>query len=64
MEPKAGIKSTEFWLSLSAVIVGAFMASGIFPADHIAVKVAGIVATVLASLGYTWSRTQAKKGPK
>ncbi len=53
---KSGFRTSEFWLSLAAVIVGAFLASGIFPSDHWAVKVAGIAAIGLGAMGYSVSR--------
>lgn len=31
--PKPGYKTTEFWLSFAAIIVGAVQASGIVPAE-------------------------------
>lgn len=59
---KPGYRSTEFWLGLAAVLIGAFLASGILPSDHWAIKVCGILAVALASLGYSISRGQAKSG--
>ena len=60
-EPKTGYKTTEFWLSFAAMIVGAALASGVFPTESGAERVLGLAATVLASLGYTASRTMVKK---
>ncbi|MFH1184529.1 MAG: hypothetical protein V1755_05760 [Chloroflexota bacterium] len=62
MNIKAGVKTTEFWLGLAAVLIGAFLASGVLPSDHWAIKVCGILAVALASLGYSISRGQAKSG--
>lgn len=59
---KAGIKTTEFWLSLLAILVGAFLASGLLPETHVAVRVAGMLSMVLGAFGYTWKRTTAKTG--
>lgn len=56
---KPGYKTTEFWLSMAAVLCGALMASGIFEGlgqDHWAVKVVGLATTVLGALGYTAAR--------
>lgn len=61
---KPGIKTTEFWLSSVAAICGVLMTGGFFADDSVVVRVAGAVATVLASLGYTWSRTVTKGGKK
>ena len=61
---KPGYKTTEFWLILLAILLGAFVASGLLPSDHVAVKVAGMVTTVLAALGYTAGRSVVKRTPK
>lgn len=55
-----GIKSTEFWLALIATLASLFLASGVLPDTHWAVKVAGLVVAALASLGYSNSRGTAK----
>lgn len=60
MDLKSGIKTTEFWLSLLAVLVGAFVASGILPSEHWAIKLGGIITTALGALGYSYSRSAAK----
>jgi len=57
---KSGYKTTEFWLTLLAILLGAFVASGLLPTEHVAIKVAGMVTTVLAALGYTLGRVSAK----
>ena len=62
-QPKAGWKTTEFWLSFGAILIGAVMASGIldgFGRDHWAVRAVGLVASVLAALGYTAARGMVK----
>ncbi len=67
MEPKPGYKSSEFWLALAATLVGAVMASGILEETATAWddKLLGMAAMVLASLGYTVSRTYVKsKAPE
>ena len=56
---KAGYKTTEFWLTVLAMLVGAVMASGLLPGGA-PTQIAGIVASGLGSLGYTVSRTSAK----
>jgi hypothetical protein len=55
-----GYKSTEFWLSLAAMILGALMASGIIEAGTTADKLVGLGASLLGALGYTVSRTMVK----
>lgn len=56
MEPTKGIKTTEFWLSIAAVIVAALLGSGLLPAEGWLIKVVGMAATVLTALGYTGAR--------
>lgn len=58
--PKAGYKTSEAWLAAATAAVGAFAASGLWPNDSVPMKVAGIVAAVLASLGYSISRGMVK----
>jgi len=60
-EPKKGIKTTEFWFSAVAAIVGLLYASGVIAPDSGGDKMLGLVATVLAAMGYTVSRGMAKK---
>lgn len=55
-----GWKTTEFWLSLLAAVVGIVMASGIIPATSTWEKIVGIVASVLSALGYQVMRTSVK----
>ena len=59
---KSGIKTSEFWLSTAAIVLGALLAAGVFGADNTTVaKIAGAALAALAALGYTGARTQAKK---
>jgi len=60
-ESKPGYKTTEFWLSVVAMVIGAAFASGVFPAESAGDKILGLAATVLSALGYTVSRTMVKK---
>jgi hypothetical protein len=60
-EPKKGIKTTEFWFSAVAAVVGLLFASGIIAPDSGGDKILGLLATVLAAMGYTVSRGIAKK---
>lgn len=59
--PKAGWKTTEFWLSFAAVLVGTVTASGVIPADSVWERVVGLVVAALAALGYTGARLALKK---
>lgn len=56
-----GYKTTEFWLSLLVVLLGAVAASGVLPQGGMAAQVVGGIMAILASMGYTASRTQVKK---
>jgi uncharacterized membrane protein YeaQ/YmgE (transglycosylase-associated protein family) len=54
-----GYKTTEFWMSLAAVLVGAVMASGVLDSlgqDNAVVRIVGIIASVLGAFGYTAAR--------
>ena len=58
---KPGYKTTEFWLSTAAMLLGVVFASGVIVEGSIVAQVAGIAATVLGSLGYAVSRGAVKK---
>jgi len=58
---KPGYKTTEFWLSLLAVLLGAAMASGLVPEGGTVSQVIGGALSLLGGLGYTSSRTALKK---
>lgn len=49
---KPSYKTTEFWLSLAAVAVGALMAAGVLSDGSNASKVVGGAASLLSALGY------------
>jgi hypothetical protein len=53
---KPGYKTTEFWLSLAACVLGAFVTSGVLPDENVSMKIAGICLAGLTTLGYTISR--------
>ncbi len=57
---KPGYKTTEFWLSAVATIVGLVLASGIVPSNGPWVQVTGLITGVLGALGYTVSRGNVK----
>lgn len=57
---KPGYKTTEFWLSLLAMIVGLLYTSGVISSGTTADKIAGLAVQVLAALGYSVSRGLAK----
>jgi len=58
---KAGYKTTEFWLSAVAIVAGMVASAGVIPEGGVTAKVFGLVVTILGALGYTVSRTMAKK---
>ncbi len=58
-DPKSGWKTTEFWLSLVAIAAGLVPTLGV-QEGHWAVKVAAVVAFILAALGYTYARSKVK----
>ncbi len=57
---KPGWKTTEFWLSLAAQMVGVLAASGAIATGSIWERMVGVVATALASMGYSVSRAKVK----
>lgn len=57
---KPGYKTTEFWLSLVAVVVGILLSSGAIASIPVAVKICSLIASILAALGYTASRASVK----
>lgn len=61
MDTKPGWKTSEFWLSLAAVVVAAVLGSGLLPEGSPWAVGLGIAAAVLASLGYTAARTALKR---
>ena len=58
--PTPGIRTSEAWLSGATAIIGALMASGVWPDDSIYMKLAGILAAALAAFGYSISRGMTK----
>jgi len=59
--PKPGYKTTEFWLSTAALLLGILTESGAIGPEGLAGQILGGAMTVLAALGYTTCRTVAKK---
>ena len=60
---KPGYKTTEFWLSLLATLLGFLLASGVMdavPEESWIAKLIGGVVAVLATLGYSASRAKVK----
>lgn len=61
---RPGYKTTEFWLSVAACALGAFLASGSLPQENLAMQIAGVVLSGLTALGYTVSRFMVKNATK
>ena len=57
---KPGYKTTEFWLTTAAAVLGMLFASGALGDGGKDMQIASLVASILATLGYTVSRTKAK----
>ena len=64
MDKKPGYKTTEFWLSLCALALGAVIGSGAVPSDGPWVQVVALLNTALVAMGYTGSRLTLKNSPK
>lgn len=64
---KPGYRTTEFWLTVFANIVGGFLLIYCEAADVVgdmgeACKMAGVASIVLSNMGYSISRAIVKKG--
>lgn len=58
---KPGYKTTEFWLSTIALALGVIMSSGVIGDGTVAAQIVGGAMSILATLGYTAARAQAKR---
>ena len=58
---KPGFKTTEFWFSTAAAVIGILFASGAIAEGSSIDKIVGMAATVLAGMGYSISRGLSKK---
>lgn len=59
---KAGVKTSEFWLTLVVEAIGALMASGAIADGSKTAMICGAVLSILGVLGYQAQRTKAKTG--
>ena len=59
--PPAGWRSSEAWLTLIAMLLGALPSSGLIANSPIAAKLVGMALAALAALGYTANRTSLKR---
>jgi membrane protein implicated in regulation of membrane protease activity len=60
---RPGWKTSEFWLSTAAFVIGSLMASGSFEGTAVD-RVFGAIMAVLATLGYSASRAKTKRPRK
>ena len=58
---KPGFKTTEFWFSTAAAVIGILFASGAIAEGSSIDTIIGMAATVLAGMGYSISRGLSKK---
>ena len=57
---KPGYKSTEFWLTFVALLIGALLSSGVVQESTSVHQMVVFVASALAAMGYTAGRTFVK----
>jgi len=60
MENKPGYKTTEFWMSMIAIALGAVVASGAIEIEGASAQIVGLVESALVALGYTGARLTLK----
>lgn len=63
-----GIRSTEFWLTLAAIVVAGgvavvLMLRGLANTGEVAAVIGAVLSTVLGAVGYTRERTKTKIQP-
>jgi len=61
MQP--GVKTSEFWLSIAALVFTALVAAGQIPHGGEVSAAVSAVAAALVAFGYTWARTFVKTKP-
>ena len=58
---KPGYKTTEFFLSLGAMVIGALVTSDVFTDGSTGMKISALVSSALVAMGYTGARMNIKK---
>lgn len=53
---KPGVKTTEFWISIIAIIYTTALSTGVIPHSNEVSRIIDSVAALLLALGYTWAR--------
>lgn len=53
---KPGVKTTEFWISIIAIIYTTTLSTGIIPHSNEVARIVDSVVALLLALGYTWAR--------
>lgn len=62
-EPKPGIRTTEFWMTLAVILLGCLGPAGLLAdLDDTWARLAGYGLAVLAAMGYTLQRVRLKWG--
>lgn len=61
MPTKSGYKTTEFWFTLVANLLGILSISGAFPEGSVYAEVLAAIVMALSNLGYGVSRGLAKR---
>lgn len=58
--PKAGFRTSEFWLKVAAFVLTTLLASGAIPTNSATAQWIAMVSTMIGSMVYTASRTSIK----
>ena len=58
---KKGVSTSEFWLSLIAMVLGFLLASGLIGDESTSGKIIAFAASAMTALGYSISRGMVKK---
>ncbi len=64
-EPKPGVKTSEFWLTIVVTLVGLFVTLGMITQDQAdqALAIAAVLMPGVVAIGfYIWSRAKVKTG--
>lgn len=64
MDPKPGVTTSEFYISLGVIILGAIVGSGMFTPDSTVSRLIGAILAAAGALGYTVSRGMVKAAAK